>query len=265
MSGEAPRVCAARVTGVQHLRRGEPCQDAFLVEQDGDSALLAVADGHTKSRHGDQGAELAVQAAVGVFRWVLAEEEPLQTDRDLRGLRGLVLEHLRGQLVRTWRRLVQGRAPHGELVDFGSTLLCALWTPRYLLQIQLGDGDLILVEGGCARSLAPVEEGQVGDETLSLASPAAEHSVHALLRPPPRGEALLLLATDGYGKSYDDGDAMLGVALDYHHLAREHGFAEIERRLPGYLGRVTEGGSGDDIACALAWSTGARADAGGSP
>lgn len=252
-SGERPFVCAASVTGAHHLREGRPCQDAYRAERLVDTLLLVVADGHGSSPRGAEGAELALEAAGRVLAHVQEEAARLRPAEDLRPLRRLVEQHARGRLVRLWRELAQALAPNAALKDFGSTLLCALWTPDYLVALRLGDGDLVLVEDGRPRPLLALpEEEEVGDETQSLCGPSAEHAVRALVRPAPRGEALLLLATDGYAKSYDDPEALSAVALGYLQQVRERGAAAVEERLPSYLQRVTEQGSGDDITCVLA-------------
>lgn len=186
-SGEGRFVCAAGVTGARHAREGKPSQDAYRAERDGEAALLAVADGHGTSVRGAEGADLAVESAGRVLQHILAEAGALRPAEDLRALRRLVEEHARGRLVRLWRSLVQEQAPQADLKDFGSTLLCALWARDYLVLMRLGDGDMVLVEGGHAQLVLPLEDGEVGDETQSLCGPFAEHAVRTLVRPARRG------------------------------------------------------------------------------
>lgn len=239
------------IIGAGHLRTGKPCQDDVGVLAAGDVVAVAVADGHGTSKHAEVGARLAVQVALTSL---------LRFDEDL-GERALNLgevqnfaEHpLRVQIVREWTARV--RAKGGEdvpLVDYGSTLLFALSTPRFLLLGQLGDGDLLLVsEDGSVSVPLPADPSAFADETPSLCLPEAWSSLRVRVLPAPAREALLLMATDGYSKSYATDAVFHQIGPDYLELVREDGVHGLQPHLRGFLEQVTTQGAGDDIALAL--------------
>ena len=66
--------------------------------------------------------------------------------------------------------------------------------------------------------------------------------------------ALLLLATDGYGNSYEDDAAFEEIGPDYLALLRRVGPERVAAGLPGWLAEITRTGSGDDITLGLLWA-----------
>ena len=232
-----------------------------------DTVALAIADGHGTSRHADVGARLAVQVALAAlvrFAEDLGERasNPIEVQK--------YAEHpLRAHLVREWKERVRAKAESDEtpLREYGSTLLAAVATPDFLLLGQLGDGDVLLVdEDGAVDVPLPADPASFADETLSLCLPEAEHSFRVRVLPAPERESLLLLSTDGYGKSYPTDPAFRQIGPDYLALVREHGISGLAPLLRGFLEKVTTLGSGDDIALALLhWPTPASRTATDSP
>ena len=245
--------CAVEcVIGANHLRSGKPCQDVAGCEVVSDTVALAVADGHGTSRHADVGARLAVQVALAAlvrFAEDLGERtsNPIEVQK--------YAEHpLRAQLVREWKERVRAKAENDEtpLREYGSTLLAAVATSDFLLLGQLGDGDVLLVdEDGTVDVPLLADPASFADETLSLCLPEAEHALRVRVLPAPERESLLLLSTDGYGKSYPTDPAFRQIGPDYLALVREHGVSGLTPLLRGFLEKVTVQGSGDDIALAL--------------
>ena len=71
----------------------------------------------------------------------------------------------------------------------------ALATPEFLLLGQLGDGDLILVDGsGTVSRPLPIDPRCFGEETSSLCLPDAPTSLRVLATPVPEGHSLHRLA-----------------------------------------------------------------------
>ena len=251
----APAVSAVghRVTGAKHLRDGRPCQDAIRVDQDGQSAVVTVADGHGSSVHADIGAQLAVEVAASALATFMANLGP-ELRADARAVHAFAQHPFRVQLVREWVRRVHAVAGNDsvDLKDYGSTLLFAAVTPELVLLGQLGDGDILVVEasGAVARPI-PADPSSFAEETLSLCLPEAWSSLRVLVTPRPKAETLLLICTDGYGKSYATEADFERIGPDYLEMVRELGLAEVEGHLDGFLTEVTRGGSGDDIALGL--------------
>lgn len=131
------------VIGAKHLRDGRPCQDELLIERDGITTAVVVADGHGSSVHAEIGARMAVDVAA---KALLAFAANLGTEHrgDLRAVHNLAQDPFRRLLVREWVRRIQEHAGNDtvDLKDYGSTLLFALFTRRR----QWGQ------ENGCVRS-----------------------------------------------------------------------------------------------------------------
>lgn len=216
---------------------------------------LAVADGHGTSAYGDVGARLAVEVAVDQLLYFGNELGTKEVD--LRAVHQYANHPLRVQMVREWVDRVRQHSGEEEvdLQAYGSTLLFALATPSYLLLGQLGDGDTLMVdsERGTIRPIQP-DPQNFADETASLCLNEAWMSLRLHSLPPPEGEALLLLTTDGYSKSYATDEIFELIGPDYLEMFREVGAGSVEQQLPEILQAVSAGGSGDDVALgALYW------------
>ena len=245
--------CAVEcVIGANHLRSGKPRQDEAGWVVVSDIVALAVADGHGTSKYADVGARLAVQVALAAL--VRFAEDLGERASNPVEVRKYAEHPLRAQIVREWKERVRAKAESDEtpLREYGSTLLAAVATPDFLLLGQLGDGDVLLVdEDGAVDVPLPPDPASFADETPSLCLPQAEYSFRVQALPAPEREALLLLSTDGYAKSYPTTPGFMQTGPDYLDLVREHGLSGLAPRLRGILEKVTVRGSGDDIALAL--------------
>ncbi len=234
------------------MRSGKPCQDEVGAFAVGDFVAVAVADGHGTSRLADVGARLAVEvtlAALARFADGLAN-----ANLSLREVQGYAEHPLRVQLVREWVDRVRARpdAATAPLVDYGSTLIFSLSTPRFVMLGQLGDGDVLLVQpAGPAESPLPADPRAFADETPSLCQPEAWHGLRVRVLPPPPAGSLLILSTDGYSKSYANDDVFRQIGPDYLGLIEADGFHALLPHIPGFLQEITTRGSGDDIGVAL--------------
>jgi hypothetical protein len=153
------RVAAACETGTSHLRTGTPCQDAFAVDQAGDTLLLFAADGAGSAARADVGSRLAVEAALAAARAELGAGEPIYAS----GWRA-VLE----RIVRAARARLE--AEEGELRDLSATFLGVLWSPRWLAAVQIGDGWIVIENAEGLRALIPPVKGEYFNETVFLTS-----------------------------------------------------------------------------------------------
>ena len=271
----------ASARGAAHAARNLPNQDAWGTwpppagDGAGDGAgavpvrILVVADGHGDPRccRAGAGAALAVRAALGTLAGLLPCEE--------RAVPTLLLA-LPDLLVDAWRALVdrdlldapllpaelalalggRGRAGDtpassaGPRLAYGSTLLLVAACPGLCLVAQLGDGDILRVEGdGSVSRALPRDPTLLGDLTTSLCDGQAALScrVAALGGPPP---ALLILATDGVANSFADDDGFLKVGRDLLALCRDRGIGGAASRLPALLLHLSAAGSGDDATLA---------------
>ena len=246
-------VRAHKVRGAKHVRDGRPCQDDFAVVGGTDARVLAVADGHGSSAHAEIGARLAVEVATERlldFARGLAPERRV----DLREVHAFAQHPFRVQLVRDWVRRVRDHAGTDDvdLKAYGTTLIFALITPDYVLLGQLGDGDVLAVNStGTVSRPFPPDPTSFAEETLSLCLPEAHSSLRVLVAPRPAFEALWLVSTDGYSKSYPTDADFDRIGPDYLEMVREIGIDGVAGNLDEFLTEVTTRGSGDDIALAI--------------
>jgi serine/threonine protein phosphatase PrpC len=252
----APEALTLSVIGAKHERTGRPCQDAHARGSRGSATAVAIADGHGTCARADVGASFAVEAAV---------EHLLEAAAHLEGA-GLGLERtadlfqsqVRRQIVQEWHECVlahaaaQGEPADGGVRAYGSTLLFALATADFVAIGQLGDGDALLVDAdGRVRRPLPPESLAFAGETTSLCEPQAWLRLRVAVLPRPAQPTLVCLMTDGYTNAYASDADLDAVALGYAQLLDTHGTETIARALPGFLQKVTRGGSGDDVSLAL--------------
>lgn len=217
-----------------------------------------MADGHGSSLHAEIGARLAVEVATAALA-AFVDNLGAELRSDARVVHAFAQHPFRVQVVREWVQRVRELAGSDTVVlkDYGSTLLFAAVTPDFVLVGQLGDGDILVVDGtGTVSRPIPPDPTSFAEETLSLCLPEAWSSLRVLVTPRPEEETLLLLSTDGYSKSYaTDGD-FERIGPDYLEMVREVGLVGVVGHLEEFLTAVTQGGSGDDIALGLIYMPG---------
>lgn len=245
-----PVFAVERVTGANHRRQGKPCQDEAGACMIGDVVAAAVADGHGTSVHADAGARMAVCEALAAL--VRFAHEMQRRAADVRAV-----QRYAKNPFRTWVVRASAGSADAPLADYGATLLTAVAAPDYLLVGQIGDGDVLLVDpDGSVEAPLPDDPASFGDETASLCLPGAEYAMRVRALPAPEAGTLLLLATDGYGNSYESDADFRRIGPDYLDRMQRDGTDAVVARLPRYLDDVTVRGSGDDVALAmLYWPT----------
>jgi serine/threonine protein phosphatase PrpC len=261
MTGVASWLVTGRtVCGAAHRRRRVENQDAIGWSNAGVGGIaVAVADGHGSpaSYRSAEGAVAAVKVALGAleeFAALCPEFHPRAETE--------AMAFFRTELVARWRRAVAAHcAGHPLETDatappwnvYGSNIVCTLATATYLLCVQLGDGDILMVTGeGEVTRPWPKDCRLLGVETTSLAGVDAEDDVRVLLQPASNAE-LLLLSTDGYANSFRDDAGFLKIGGDLLRMIRQRGLAEVESDLETWLNETSELGSGDDITIAMVY------------
>jgi serine/threonine protein phosphatase PrpC len=259
------QITGQRVRGAAHERAGTPCQDAIRWEE-GPPLLLAVADGHGSARspRSEVGAELAVQAAMQELQGLWEGQAEIF---HLSALKHWAEDKLPQAIVRRWIEAVQeedrqrprtaeAKAAVEEenlLLQYGCTLLAVLVAERFLLYLQLGDGDILtVVPDGTVHRPILRDERLIANETTSLCSPHAWREFRVGFqvlgdRPP----ALILVSTDGYANSFRDEAAFLQIGPDYLEMIRSDGFDAVAAHLEEWLAEASALGSGDDVTLGL--------------
>jgi serine/threonine protein phosphatase PrpC len=265
------RVVGRSVCGASHRRRRASNQDAMGWSPAGASAYaVAVADGHGSpaSFRSAAGARLAVEAAlhtlVDFFQRHCDSAAAIQSAREIPA-----------DLVARWRAAIRGHLSDdpftldevkaldhrgGETARraYGSTVLGVLAAKSYVLCLQLGDGDILIVsDGGNVVRPWSRDPRLLGVETTSLCSADAAGEMRVCIEPlAGNSPALVLLATDGYANSFREDAGFLRIGGDLLEMIRQDGIEGVDGNLETWLNEASELGSGDDITVALVCRTG---------
>jgi serine/threonine protein phosphatase PrpC len=271
-------VIGASVRGATHIRTKLPNQDAiawYAPAHREDCLILAISDGHGAPRYirSHKGAKLAVKLALEILQEFAADENAAA---ELSTLPDHADGRLPRTLVRSWQSAVRhditahpftedeqllwseqrGKGDDDPMRAYGATLLAALITPTYLLLLQLGDGDILVVDsaGRVGRPPMPQDLRLIANQTTSLCGVTAWQDMRAYFqaftaRPP----TLVMLATDGYSNSFANEEGFTAAATDILEHIRTHGPHQTRVQLPTWLRATSSAGSGDDITVALAY------------
>lgn len=264
------------VRGASHVRLDMPNQDNIqLLPIDGsaEALVMAVADGHGSASHfrSQEGSRFAVQAATQTIT-AFFKGDYLQAN--LGTIRQEVEDKLLRMIVNDWQDRIEcnlqlfpitesewetlrlktdeqtvAKVKATSLIAFGATLLAVLLTERFILFLQLGDGDIITVsgEGQVSRPLQ-ADERLLGNATTSLCQTEAWKEFRLRLYPLEAGcPALIMVSTDGYSNSFVSEAAFHKVGSDLLELARQNHPQYIDEHLEEWLQSTTANGSGDDI------------------
>ena len=261
------------VPGAIHIRQDKPCQDAMHIRQGKNYAIACVADGHGSAScpHSDDGSKAAVKVAAELLSSMLKQGSDAAAFSAQREI------WLPRQIEAKWKEAV--KVIHGEngrqggscstvkepdshestdktpfpYIQYGTTLLAIAATETFIFALQIGDGDMLMIDkSGTARPLLPTEE-KVGEDTESLCLTDAWKYVRTQVIPwnPSDGAPLFLLSTDGYANSFANSGGFAKAGADFLQLWQNEGTDYISENLPDWLRISSDKGSGDDIALVL--------------
>lgn len=254
--------------GASHIRKEKPNQDSVgILSLANDSVhILAVSDGHGSERYcrSDIGSKLAVKAARHVCEQFF---DPLPTLSEIKTRLDMVAR----KILFTWREEVQEHCqrfplneneiallknPDDIKVAYGATLVIAVITPKYAIYLQLGDGDIVVIdhEQKVFSPIAP-DKDVLGVETHSLCEKEPEKYWRIASISYEQMPNWVLLATDGYANSYANNTSFLNMLEQLYQKTLQHGLGALLDVLPSWLEDTTQHGSGDDISVALLSTT----------
>jgi serine/threonine protein phosphatase PrpC len=260
--------------------------------------VAAVADGHgsRKSFRSDRGSKFATASAVRALGRLVVEyaarlqdATPAARTAAASELCGLVQTELPQWIVGYWRQAVEDELVRKPFADtelkalstadreavasngyaaYGTTLVAALLMPSHAVYLQLGDGDILVVEedGGEPSRPLPPDERSFANETASMSAiggapssrrpggeppgPWADFRVRVVqIAPDP--PALALLTTDGYPNAFAADAGFRKAATDLFAIGRQQGWEFVRRELRGWLDEASRHGSGDDVTVAV--------------
>jgi len=283
-------ICRSR-RGASHKLKKLPNQDYVGHDNLPDGSIpviLAVADGHGSetSFRSQVGSALAVKSAIAVvkeFYKGLDFDNPSLSS----SIKAAAETKLPAHIVKEWKQKVYNHIQSNpftvEEIDllssqkkdtldlytntktqdhlqlaYGTTLLVALITDRYLLCFQLGDGDIVAISdttGKAERLIA--KDSNIANETDSLCCPDPVRYFRFYFRHyPNQPPGLVLLSTDGYFNSFEHGEeGYVRNCRSYLDIIIEDGAGFVDRELAEWLDDYSQQGSGDDISLGILFRT----------
>lgn len=165
------RTVSASVCGSSHEKTGLPCQDRHGVEAlVGDVLLIAVADGAGSAAYAEEGAALAVQAAVNCLS---LNYECLNADDD-----DAAWEAVLRMAVEKARETVLAASAEREIEarQFASTLIVVIARADVVASAQVGDGGVVVseAEGELIALMTPQSSEYLNETTFLISRDALE-------------------------------------------------------------------------------------------
>ena len=261
------------VQGASHVRTGKECQDSLKrVEKDGDTVILAVADGHgsDSSPYSKTGSYVAVN----VFCKILGDY--LET---YAGQSGQLMTFLKREgdtkvaqaVDAEWKRRIlkiHANCKRDVILDagnrkdkeaiygmYGSTLLGLVLTREFLFAFQLGDGDIVRVSQTGVQHVIEADK-ILGTETHSLSKTESWKKAVTLINKADADEkypVMYMLSSDGMANSFKNDDEFRKTCNDYYAMLNEHGAKAVADNLKRWLAETSELGCGDDITALFAY------------
>lgn len=272
-------VLSESVIGPTHIKSGKPNQDCvkwkqYIDDNLGEVTILALADGHGSDVHfrSNVGASIAVDVAIRKIKELLINH-PLSYFTKSR------INKLPSDLVDSWRMEIMDFHQKNEITRkeqelinslgiefskndleflysfYGCTLLSVVITDEYMINIQLGDGDIVCVDK-LMKTNYPIhiEEEMLGDAVYSMCMKNAGKyfliSVNDLFDDQLVPE-LIMVTSDGYKNSFVDEDNFFQAAIDYLALFDSYSGEKIQKNLSRFLENTTTEGAGDDVSIGL--------------
>jgi serine/threonine protein phosphatase PrpC len=265
-------VTGTAAIGAAHVARGMPCQDAFrfVVPSASDEPVVgALSDGHGARRHfrSETGSALAVEVATHA---ALRHAERLGAMGDPAQVQAFAHTDLAAEIVQEWRQAVardlennpfspeetmaMARGADSPEIPYGATLLLAVVAGRWLVCLQIGDGDLMVVAPD-GRSAVPVPGDPTLDglRTTSLCQIDALDSFREAVQDLETHPVLaVLLVSDGYSNAQSAEPWYPTVGADLARLLKHDGPEWVAERLPEWARLCASSeGSGDDTTMVL--------------
>lgn len=265
------------IRGPNHQISGLPNQDSIRIYTGTDSkeTIIAVADGHGSSIHfrSGTGSQIAVDTAVDILSNKFRDLDVLE----MKGCR----DDIPDMICKAWNKRTILHYAHNEFsqyeltlledqiwskdfleqvklnarIAYGTTLLVVAISASLILYMQIGDGDILVVdESGITRKPLPDDVQYSRYQTKSLCSEKAELDFRITIEDIDNTNPVLVAAsTDGYSNSFRKSSDFLKVGNAYRDLLRIIGPHLLQKILNDLLLRTTSSGSGDDITIAMAY------------
>lgn len=272
------------VRGREHRLSGLPNQDALriYIGKDNNPVIIALADGHGSPVHfrSEVGSKMAVDTAVDILSSV--RETDIKVPNKISKYPTLITREWNSRVLLDHKNKKFSSDELGALYDevknesfvdyvrldpkigYGTTLIVVASYGDFMLYLQIGDGDILVVDdtGNVRKPLR--DDVQLSRyQTKSLCTQGASDDFRiAVEKNNGANPVLVLTSTDGYSNSFKSYQEFFKVGIAYRDLIRILGCDFLEDILEDLLCKTSSQGSGDDITVGLACSSDLASDHG---
>lgn len=272
------------VRGREHRLSGLPNQDALriYVGKDNNLVIIALADGHGSPVHfrSEVGSKMAVDTAVDILSSIRETDikvpnkiskYPISISREWNNR--VLLDHKNKKFSSDELSALYDEVKNESFVDsvrldpkisYGTTLIVVASYGDFMLYLQIGDGDILVVDNsGNVRKPLRDDVQFSRYQTKSLCTHGASDDFRIAVEKNNGANPVLVLAsTDGYSNSFKSYQEFFEVGIAYRDLIRILGCDFLEDILEDLLCKTSSQGSGDDITVGLACSSDLASDHG---
>ncbi|MBK9498698.1 MAG: protein phosphatase 2C domain-containing protein [Leptospiraceae bacterium] len=258
-------IAKGTIKGKSHELSKKPNQDSMALSSENhicESPLISVvSDGHGSDKYfrSDLGSHLAVHTSISYIKLLISNFEKAKSPYS--EIKDYCIEKLPGKLISFWKRAVKEsikKYPYKETIEdiyvpYGSTLLCTFIYSNILIILQLGDGDILIIDSDYGvEKVFGKDPDLIANETYSLCMQKPERffkvDVRRIDHNPPE---LIMISTDGYSNSFKDDDAFYKAGKDYLATIQTEGIQVVRDNLAQWLKETSDDGSGDDTSLIL--------------
>jgi hypothetical protein len=235
------RTIGASVIGTSHLAAQTRCQDhsgyAVVERADGEAIVIALADGAGSAAASFHGAKTAVDASIAYLTQALGGSGALHAD-----------EMIAACFAAARERVLDVAAEYRhDARDYSSTLLVAVATPSATGVGQIGDGAIVLDDGGLRAATWP-QQGEYANSTHFLVDADALERLVVADGGPARRIAVFSDGLQSLALRYDTQapyEPFFAPLFTYLESAAKPD-AEVEDELRAYLGSPAVNARTDD-------------------
>lgn len=230
------------VRGREHRLSGLPNQDAFriYIGKDNNPVIIALADGHGSPVHfrSEVGSKMAVDTAVDILSSV--RETDIKVPNKISKYPTLITREWNSRVLLDHKNKKFSSDELGALYDevknesfvdyvrldpkigYGTTLIVVASYGDFMLYLQIGDGDILVVDDtGNVRKPLRDDVQFSRYQTKSLCTHGASDDFRIAVEKNNRANPVLVLAsTDGYSNSFKSYQEFFKVGIAYLDLIR---------------------------------------------
>jgi serine/threonine protein phosphatase PrpC len=270
-------VLGKSIRGPNHKISGLPNQDSIRIYSGGNgkATIIAIADGHGSSIHFRSaiGSRIAVDCAVHILSNKFKKLDTLEIKRCMDDIPNLVCNAWNDKIIHhyaqnkflpnelalfednCWSNDFLEQLKLNARIAYGTTLLVVVIKDSLILYMQIGDGDILVVdESGETRKPLTDDIQYSKYQTKSLCADNAKLDFRVTTEDINYSNPVLVTtSTDGYSNSFMNYLDFTKTASRYLDMLRVIGPQLLQKIMRNLLLRTTSCGSGDDISMAMAY------------